>query len=243
MVTTFAVTAGSCRQAVTGLFAILAAWGAPAYAMDSGMPMHAGHDMHGHAMSHDMAAPASMASGAGHDHAAHQRMMQQSGYERTVHDYRVPEQRLLDQSGTMTSLKEQLDTTKPVMLNFIFTTCTTICPVLSATFSQVQDELGSEADAVRMISVTIDPEQDTPERLSAYAERYGAGHQWRFLTGTIDDIIAVQKAFDIYRGSKLNHEPVTLLRGPGDSQWLRIQGIASAGDILGEYRTLLTEKQ
>jgi protein SCO1 len=231
------------------LLMTMAAWVAPVFAADNPMMMHADHSMHdmremGHSMPQAMThqSPLSKSSGD-NEHAAHHQMMHRQGFSRTVHDYAAPDLELVDQRGIATSLTEQLDTAQPVMLNFIFTTCTTICPVLTATFSQIQQELGDEALSLRMISVTIDPEQDTPESLSDYAERYQAGPQWRFLTGDVDSIIAVQKAFDIYRGSKTNHEPITLLRGAGAKQWVRIDGIASAADIIHEYHALSMAKQ
>ena len=154
---------------------------------------------------------------------------------------RQPPLVLVDKDNNKVSLDEALAADEPVMLNFIFTTCTTICPVLSATFAQVQRELGDEVDQVRMISITIDPEHDTPERLRGYAARFDAGSQWQFYTGANDDIVAVQKAFDAYRGSKANHEPLTFLRVPSDPQWVRVNGLASAADVVNEYRRLLAE--
>ena len=177
--------------------------------------------------------------GTGHDgHAQHQQMMKRQGYARSAHDYVVPDRVLRDIDGNETTLQQVLDTDKPVLLNFIYTTCTTICPILSATFSQVQHDLGHEAHRVRMISITIDPDQDTPQRLREYAERFHAGPQWRFITGERDHIIAIQKAFDSYRGAKTNHEPITLLRAPRATSWVRIEGIASAREIISEYHAL-----
>jgi protein SCO1/2 len=172
-------------------------------------------------------------------HAAHRQMLARSGYERSEHAYAAPDVRLVDQGGAARPLQALLATDKPLLLNFVYTTCTTICPVLTATFSQVQQELGAEAATVRMVSISIDPEQDTPARLRAYAERFDAGPQWTFLTGALPDVVAVEKAFDIFRGSKTNHEPVTYLRAPGRDDWVRIQGVASAREIVGEYRALL----
>lgn len=174
----------------------------------------------------------------GDEHAQHRQTMQRQGYDRSVRDYAVPDIALLDTDGSPVSLAQLLETDKPVLLTFIYTTCTTICPVLTATFSQVQQNLGDEAQGVRMISVTIDPDQDTPERMRAYAEQLHAGPQWRFITGERDRIVAVQKAFDVYRGSKTNHEPITLLRASGATSWVRIEGIASAADIVREYDAL-----
>ena len=174
-------------------------------------------------------------------HAHHRHMMDQKGYKRSSHKYDIPKLVLVDMDNNKVSLNEALATDEPVMLNFIFTTCTTICPVLSATFAQVERELGNEADQVKMISITIDPEYDTPERLRDYAERFKAGPQWQFYTGANADIIAVQRAFDAYRGSKANHEPLTFLRTPEDPQWVRVNGLASAADVVKEYRRLLAE--
>ena len=172
-------------------------------------------------------------------HAHHRHMLEHKGYSRSEHDYELPDHALVDRRGNATNLLREMDADKPVLLNFIFTTCTTICPVLSATFAQVQQQLGEASDDVRMISITIDPGHDTPARLQDYAQRFHAGAQWQFLTGAPDAIVAIQKAFDAYRGSKVNHEPLTFMRGAAGQPWVRIDGLASATDVIGEYRTLV----
>ena len=186
---------------------------------------HVGHDMH-----HDHSAHQ-------HDtHAHHKHMMQQKGFVRSEHNYAIPDVVLKDQQGKSVPLQKILgDDDKPVMLNFIFTTCTTICPVLSASFSQLQEALGDEADDVRMVSISIDPEYDTPEKLSEYAERFHAGSNWVFYTGNLPDIVTVQKAFDVYRGDKMNHPPVSFMRVGPDAPWVRFEGFASIEDLMHEY--------
>lgn len=177
-----------------------------------------------------------------HDpHAHHKMMMKQTGYKSSVHSYTIPELALIDMHSNKISLPEALGDEGPVILNFIFTTCTTICPVLSATFSHVQRELGSEAKNMRMISITIDPEQDTPERLKEYAGKFKAGSDWQFLTGSIENIISTQKAFDAYRGDKMNHIPLTFLRSTPDGPWVRLEGFTSAAEVVAEYRQHLTQ--
>jgi protein SCO1/2 len=173
------------------------------------------------------------------DHSKHKAMLKKTGYERAVREYVLPDLEMVDQGGEEISVHTILESDEPVMVNFIFTTCTTICPVMSATFAQVQKSLGEEASSVRMVSVSIDPEHDTPERLREYAKRFEAGPQWTFLTGSLEDSVAVQKAFDVYRGNKMNHEPTTLLRHPDHKTWVRIDGLASAEDIVTEYRRLV----
>lgn len=177
-----------------------------------------------------------------HDpHAHHKMMMKQTGYKSSIHHYTIPDLVVIDMNNNKVSLPEALGDDGPVILNFIFTTCTTICPVLSATFSQVQRELGDEAKNLRMISITIDPEQDTPERLKEYAARFKAGADWHFLTGSIENIIATQKAFDAYRGDKMNHIPLTFVRSTADGQWLRLEGFTSAAEVVAEYRQILAQ--
>ena len=172
-------------------------------------------------------------------HAHHRHMMESTNYSRSEHEYPLPDLELVNMAAEKTRLLDEVNPGKPVMVNFIFTTCTTICPVMSATFAQVQSELGDDSDELRMISFSIDPEQDTPERLREYAALFNAGPQWQFLTGSLDDSVAVQKAFDVYRGNKMNHEPTTLMKAADSDTWVRIDGLAKASDIVAEYHRLL----
>jgi protein SCO1/2 len=178
-----------------------------------------------------------------HDHHAHHRMMmEQKDYKVEKSEYSIPDVVLTSHKGEQTSLPQILSVDKPVMLNFIFTTCTTICPILSASFHQVQELLGDD-QKVLMISITIDPEYDTPEQLMKYAKRFKAKDNWQFLTGSYKDVVTVEKAFNIFRGSKMNHEPITLIRGHTNSAWTRIDGLASAEDIVKEYRNIMDTNQ
>lgn len=175
---------------------------------------------------------------SGH-HAHHDTSAAKEGYVRTMAAYTVPDVKLVDADGSAVPLRSKLaNEAGPVILNFIFTSCTSVCPVTSATFAQVQAALGLEREATRMVSISIDPEQDTPAALRAYAGKFGAGRQWQMLTGSLDDSIAVQRAFDVYRGDKMNHQPATFLRASPGQPWVRLDGFTSAADILREYRQL-----
>jgi len=172
----------------------------------------------------------------GGEHAHHAQMMSRTGYERTQHSYVVPDVALTDQNGRRVELRTALADPKPVILNFIFTTCTTICPVLSASLAQMQRSLGPEANGVRMISISIDPDHDVPAKLRDYAQRFHAGEGWQFLTGARADILAAQRAFDAYRGDKTNHIPLTFMHFEPEGPWIRLDGFASAEELVGEYR-------
>jgi protein SCO1 len=163
---------------------------------------------------------------------------QGEGYERSVTSYQVPNVTLLNQDGEMVRLRSLTDAGKPVILDFIFTTCTTICPLLSAGLSNLRSELGERASRVQIISITIDPEHDRPERLKEYGSRFNAGEGWTFLTGSRDEIGRVLKAFDAFIVDKMSHEPLYILRGPNSDEWVRIRGLIGMGDLLNEFRRI-----
>lgn len=175
---------------------------------------------------------------AGHHHMMH--MLPQT--TRTQVDYVVPQVKLVRDDGKTVSLPDELSDGRPVVLSFIFTTCTEICPLVSHTLAQLQSKLGPDRDRVHLVSISIDPEHDTPARLAAYAKKYDAGSEWRHYTGTLQASIEAQRAFDAYRGDKMEHVPVTFLHaGPG-KPWIRIDGFATADQLLGELRNMLASK-
>lgn len=128
---------------------------------------------------------------------------------------------------------------EPVIVNFIFTSCTAICPIQTATFAQLQNLLTRRHIKARFISISIDPETDTPSQLAAYAHKFHAAPNWLFLTGTKTDSISIQKAFNAFRGPKMNHIPLTLIKSTNDPRWLRIEGFASARDVANQLSMTL----
>ncbi len=177
-------------------------------------------------------------------HAHHKHMMEPAadGVKTKTVAYKNPAVKLMRSDGKTVDLASELNDGRPVILNFIFTTCTAICPVMSHTFAEVQKKLGGESKKVHMVSISIDPEQDTPARLQEYATRYQSGPQWNFYTGSAVASIAAQKAFDAFRGDKMNHEPLTLMRKAPGQAWLRIEGLASPDDLMKQYQGLLASK-
>ena len=159
-------------------------------------------------------------------------------YRRTIVRYEPPDVTLVNQDGARVRLRQTLSADKPVLLNFFFTTCTTICPVLSAGFSNMLKTLGEEARDVHVVSIAIDPDHDTPDVLRGYRKRFGAGPEWELLTGSREDIDRVLKAFDAYSPDKVAHRPLNFLRPPGGNSWVRIDGLISTADLMAEYRGL-----
>lgn len=162
-------------------------------------------------------------------------------YQRSVHPYEVPSVTLLSQDRLQVKLDELVDSDRPVLVDFIFGTCTTICPVMSAGYSNLQRKLGEEAKQVRLVSISIDPEHDTPEVMKSYLERYRAKPGWDFLTGSRADIDKVMRAFDAYVPDKMSHRPVMFLRAPGEKEWIRIYGLVSTRELMEEYRKVMED--
>jgi protein SCO1/2 len=157
------------------------------------------------------------------------------GLKVSMADYVTPQLWLVRDDGQKVSLPKELDDGRPVLLNFIYTTCPGICPVMSHVFSQFQERVGADRSKLHMVSISIDPEQDTPARLRAYAKKFSAGSQWQHYTGTVQASVLVQKAFDAYRGDKMSHDPLTLMRAAPGKPWVRVDGFASADDLLQQY--------
>jgi protein SCO1/2 len=160
------------------------------------------------------------------------------GVRVSMADYTLPDIGLVRDDGKRVALLRELDDGRPVVLNFIYTTCPGICPLMSAVFSQFQERLGSERAKVHMVSISIDPEQDTPARLREYARKFAAGPQWQHYTGSIAGSVALQRAFNAYRGDKMSHDPLTLMRVAPGRPWLRIDGFASGQDLATQFAAL-----
>ena len=155
-------------------------------------------------------------------------------YERSVEAYAMPDVVLVNQDGDKVRLKKLLESDKPLIVDFIYGTCTTICPVLSAGFSHLQRKLGDESEKVHLVSITIDPEHDTPRVMKEYLERYRARPGWDFLTGSRRDIDRVMTAFDAYFRDKMDHKPLTFIRSPEDGKWVRLYGLMGSRDFMKE---------
>jgi protein SCO1/2 len=153
---------------------------------------------------------------------------------RSVANYVVPAIRLVRDDGLHVQLDQELNDGRPVVLNFIYTTCSGICPLASHVFSELQRDLGAGGEGVHLVSISIDPEEDTPARLRAYARKFSAGPGWQHYSGTVAASVAAQRAFDVYRGDKMGHTPVTLMRAAPGGPWVRFDGFATADLLLKE---------
>lgn len=157
-------------------------------------------------------------------------------YKRSIENYTMPDVTLVNQDGKRVKFKNLINSDKPVVVDFIYGTCTTICPVLSAGYANLQRKLGPNSANVQLISISIDPENDTPKVMKEYLKRYQAKPGWDFFTGSRADIDAVMRAFDAYISNKMYHYPLNLIRDPKNGKWVRIFGLTSTSEFMNEYK-------
>jgi cytochrome oxidase Cu insertion factor (SCO1/SenC/PrrC family) len=145
----------------------------------------------------------------------------------------IPDVELLDQDGNRVRFYSDLVKGKVVAVQFIFTTCTTICPPLGATFARVQKELGERAGRdVRLISISVDPATDTPERLKAWAAKFHAAQGWTLVTGPKPQVDELLRALGAATASPADHSPTVLVGNDAAGQWTRTYGLASSSVLV-----------
>lgn len=146
---------------------------------------------------------------------------------------RIPDATVYNQNGRRLNFYTDLVKGKVVAINFIFTTCTTICPPLTATFRRVQQELGEHVGRdIELISVSVDPTVDTPERLFDFAAKFKAGPGWTFVTGDQAEIDSLLRALGVAVANKNDHTPTVLVGNDATGYWTRAYGLASPATLV-----------
>lgn len=146
---------------------------------------------------------------------------------------------LLDQDGETVQFASEALGDKLVALTFFYTSCKTICPVTSAIFSQVQDRLGDRLEReVRLVSLTVDPGTDTPERLEAHAAKFNRKPGWIWLTGDKSEVDKVLEGLGAYAADYTQHPLVVLVGDPVSGRWSRLFGFPTPDDIVAKLDEL-----
>jgi cytochrome c2 len=111
---------------------------------------------------------------------------------------------------------------KQVVISFIYTNCPDICPLTTARLALVKDQLGDAMGRdVFFVSMSVDPENDTPERLKAFSEAFKTGPGWLFLTGKPEDIRAINSKFGNRSPLLSEHKMEIVLGNDATGDWQR----------------------
>ncbi|MFN0119408.1 MAG: SCO family protein [Blastocatellia bacterium] len=143
----------------------------------------------------------------------------------------VPEIMVLDHEGRKLNFYRDLVKGKTVAINFIFTTCTTVCPPMGATFAKVQTLLGERED-VHLISISVDPVTDTPQRLKAWRAKFSTKPGWTLVTGDKANIDQLLKVLGGFVSRKEDHTPTVLIGNEASSNWTRAYGLAKPAQLV-----------
>ncbi len=137
----------------------------------------------------------------------------------------VPDVPVLDQNGKRLRFHSDLMRGKTVAINFIYTSCTTFCPMLTANFRMVQQELGARIGKdIDLISISIDPATDTPAKLKAFGAQFEPGPGWTFVTGALPDIGKLLDKLGQPLANPVDHTPLVLVRNDKIGGWTHVDG-------------------
>ncbi|MEE8525753.1 MAG: SCO family protein [Thermoanaerobaculia bacterium] len=142
----------------------------------------------------------------------------------------IPDVELVDQDGNEVHFFSDLVEDRVVAMNFIFTTCTTICPPMGANFSKLQKLLGEDT-RVEMISVSVDPVVDTPQRLKIWGDKFGRAPGWTLLTGSKAQVDRLLKSLQVFTADKTDHSPIVLLGNAASNRWTRTYGLTAPAQL------------
>lgn len=170
------------------------------------------------------------------------------GGERLANIGPAPEFTLTTQDGQRLSLSDLRG--KVLVVTFIFASCTDACPLLTAKMASIQDSLGTDfGPKVFFVSITVDPERDTPDVLQRYALAHGAKLAgWAFLTGTPEEIRDVARRYGVYakkqaRGD-VEHTFLTSLVDQHGSLRVQYMGVRfDPEEMWRDLRSLLREEE
>jgi len=150
---------------------------------------------------------------------------------------KIPNTPIYNQDGKQLNFYNDLVKDKIVAINFIFTTCTASCPPLTATFRRVQQTAAERGLDIKLISVSVDPTVDTPERLHDFAEKFKAAPGWTFVTGDKSEIDSLLNALGVAVANKNDHTPMVMIGNDAVDYWTRAYGLSSPTklvDLLAE---------
>jgi protein SCO1/2 len=177
------------------------------------------------------------------DHHAHHRNHEKAKLEVGLAKVTLPDVMLVNQYGKAVDFKKDVVADRISVVTFAYTTCTTVCPVVSVIFSQVYKKLKTlMGTQVELITLTVDPNRDTPARLLAYSKKHRGGKGWTWLSGKKKDVITTLNAFGAYTVNFEDHPAMILVGDASQNRWYRFYGFTSPKLISEKVKDLLQQR-
>ena len=150
---------------------------------------------------------------------------------------------LINQDGERVRFYSDVLKGRTVVVNAFFTTCTSVCPPMNRTMERIQEALGERVGKdVFLVSLTVDPETDTPPRLKEYAAKFHAGKGWTFLTGKKENLDWALYKLGQYVESKDDHKTVIIIGNEATGLWKKAFGMAKAEELIRIVEGVASDK-
>jgi len=169
---------------------------------------------------------------------AHEHERKGASETEQVPGLRIPDVRLTDQTGRQVHFLSDVLRQRTALISFIYTSCETTCPLVGATVAAVAEDSHNVGSNLAIISVTVDPNYDTPARLLAWRERYGDIPQWTLLTGPKREIDQLLRAFGAYSASLEDHPDLMLVGPDAAGRWTRMSSLAAWDKVAAAIRAM-----
>jgi protein SCO1/2 len=151
---------------------------------------------------------------------------------------------LQDQDGKSVRFGKDVIGSDVVVMDFIFTNCTTICPVLSAKMVRLQSLLGPRlGKGIKLVTMSLDPLRDTPARMKDWGAKFKSGPNWHLITGPQEDQEAVLKGLGAYVANVAEHPPMLLVGNGKTGRWVRINGFPDPQKVVALVDELQSGKK
>jgi protein SCO1/2 len=152
------------------------------------------------------------------------------------------DRRLVTQHGETVQFYTDVLRDRTVLIHFIFTQCTDSCPTQTARVAAVQSLLPDAARRrIAFVSISVDPEHDTPQALDEYATRFGARPGWTFLTGSKANVDDVLRRVGQLAPSRESHTTLFILGNVKSGHWIKVHPDADPKDIAAYLLSLAAE--
>jgi len=152
---------------------------------------------------------------------------------------------LVNQDGETVRFFDDVLKDKVVVINFIFTNCEGACPLMTHKLTVVRDSFeGKIGKPLQFVSLSIDPERDTPAAMKEFAKQHNADHAgWTFLTGKPEHLENIIKRLGQYAPDIESHSTMMLAGNVNAAHWVKIQPYEMPPQIVEKVRLLLEEAE
>jgi protein SCO1/2 len=150
---------------------------------------------------------------------------------------------LTDQDGKKVRFYSDVLKGKTVVVNAFFTSCTSVCPPMNRNMEKIQEALGDRVGRdVFLVSITVDPEVDTPARLKEYAQKFHAGSGWVFLTGKKENLDWALYKLGQYVEKKDDHKTIFIIGNEPTGLWKKAFGMANVAELIQVVESVVNDK-